>query len=238
MRNAERPVVHIVDDERPVLRSISFMLRTAGYTVQTWNDGQTFLAEGRRLRDGCAILDIRMPDMNGLEIQARLASLAVAIPEIVLTGHGDVSIAVKAMKAGATDFLEKPVEREVLLRSVAVALERAGDARLRLNEGNAARLALTRLTPREMQVLAELTSGKSNKEVAQNSGISARTVDIHRSNLMTKLGVKRFAEALSIAFAARVTPFGTARGNSVAEHDAIPEKNCVVQFRQVWQERV
>lgn len=198
----DRKLVHIVDDEDAIRRSASFMLKTSGYAVQTWPTGVAFLKEVRHVPDGCVLLDVRMPEMDGLEVQQTLLDRGVTMPVIVLTGHADVSIAVRAMKAGAVDFLEKPFEKAVLIAAIEAAFERmeaADSAATRTAEAN---VVLGVLTPREREVLEGLAQGLPNKTIAYDLGISPRTVEVHRANLMAKLDVRSLSDALRLAFAA------------------------------------
>jgi len=197
----EKRHIHLIDDDEAVRRSASFMLRTSGYLVKTYVSGVEFLEIAHEATPGCVLLDVRMPEMDGLEVQKALKAQGVLLPVIVMTGHGDVSVAVQAMKAGAVDFIEKPFEKAVLLSAVDegfARLERAGRARARAEE---ARARLDALTPREMDVMRGLVRGHPNKTIGYDLGISPRTVEIHRANLMTKLGVASLSEALRIAFA-------------------------------------
>ncbi|NYF33755.1 response regulator transcription factor [Sphingopyxis sp. JAI108] len=198
----DNKLVHIVDDEDAIRRSASFMLKTSGYSVQTWASGAAFLKEVRHAAEGCVLLDVRMPEMDGLEVQQALLDRGVTMPVIVLTGHADVSIAVRAMKAGAVDFLEKPFEKVVLIAAIEAAFDRIAAA-----DGAAARAAeanvvLGVLTPREREVLDGLAQGLPNKTIAYDLGISPRTVEVHRANLMAKLDVRSLSDALRLAFAA------------------------------------
>ncbi len=202
MTDREKPLVHLVDDEDAIRRSAGFMLKTSGYRVRPFASGVELLKQARALEPGCILLDIRMPGMDGLEVQLALREQGVALPVIIMTGHGDISVAVSAMKAGAVDFIEKPFEKEVLLS----ALEQ-GFSRLRKEERNRERaeqagLRIASLTPRERDVLEGLAQGLPNKTIAYDLGLSPRTVEIHRANLMHKLGVHSLSEALRIAFAA------------------------------------
>lgn len=198
----DRKLVHIVDDEEAIRRSASFMLKTSGYAVETWATGVAFLKEIRHVPQGCVLLDVRMPEMDGLDVQQALLERGVTMPVIILTGHADVSIAVRAMKAGAVDFLEKPFEKAVLISAIETAFDRIGKA-----DGAAARAAeanvvLGVLTPREREVLEGLAQGLPNKTIAYDLGISPRTVEVHRANLMAKLDVRSLSDALRLAFAA------------------------------------
>lgn len=199
---SEKRIVHLVDDEEAVRKSASFMLKTSGYTVHTWVSGEAFLKEISHEDVGCVLLDVRMPGMDGLQVQAMMASRGVRMPVIIVTGHGDISIAVRAMKAGAVEFIEKPFDREVMLAAVAGAFDQIDDAEKHHARAFDAKVKLAALTPREQDVLNGLAGGLPNKTIAYDLGISPRTVEVHRANLMTKLGVHSFSDALRIAFAA------------------------------------
>jgi two-component system, LuxR family, response regulator FixJ len=198
----DKPLVHIVDDEEAIRKSTSFMLTAAGYAVETWPSGTAFLKAAAEARPGCVLLDVRMPDMDGLEVQQALTAQGVAMPVIVLTGHGDVSIAVRAMKAGAVDFIEKPFEQGALIEAIETGLGRLRDADTKRQAATDANVRLEGLTARERDVLAGLADGMANKVIANHLGISPRTVEIHRANLMAKLEVRSLSDALRIAFAA------------------------------------
>lgn len=197
----DRPLVHVVDDEESVRRAISFFLKTSGYAVRTWESGTAFLKEMRHVEAGCILLDVRMPEMDGLEVQQHLNDRGTAMPVIVLTGHGDIAIAVKAMKAGAVDFLEKPFETDVLAESIARAFERLASSKDVVARAAQAEVVLGVLTSRERDVLRGLTQGYPNKTIAYDLGISPRTVEVHRANIMTKLNARSLSEVLRIAFA-------------------------------------
>ncbi|MFN3944131.1 MAG: response regulator transcription factor [Allosphingosinicella sp.] len=204
MTDDAKPLVHLVDDEEAIRRSAGFMLKTSGYRVETYASGMELLKDARRLEPGCILLDVRMPEMDGLEVQKTLRDQGVAFPVIVMTGHGDVGVAVKAMKNGAIDFIEKPFEKAVLVAALEegfTRLERADRGRERAEE---AAVRLQALTPRERDVLEGLAQGLPNKTIAYDLGISPRTVEIHRANLMSKLEVRSLSDALRIAFAAGV----------------------------------
>jgi two-component system response regulator FixJ len=199
---ADKKLVHIVDDEDAIRRSASFMLKTSGFAVQTWASGVEFLKEARELETGCVLLDVRMPGMDGLTVQRTMAEQGIAMPVIILTGHGDIAIAVQAMKAGAVDFLEKPFERERLLGAIEAAYDRIQNAETSAGRTAEAEILIAGLTAREQDVLRGLADGLPNKTIAYDLGISPRTVEVHRANLMTKLNVRSLSEALRIAFAA------------------------------------
>lgn len=205
MSGEEARLVHLVDDDDAIRRSVGFMLKTSGFHVRTYESGAELIKSVPELEPGCVLLDIRMPGMDGLEVQAALKEKGVALPVIIMTGHGDVRLAVQAMKAGAIDFIEKPFEKQVLLS----ALEQGGQ-RLKRSAGNResadeATVRLNALTSREREVLDGLAKGLPNKSIAYDLGISPRTVEIHRANLMMKLGVRSLSEALRLAFAAQDT---------------------------------
>jgi two-component system response regulator FixJ len=199
---SEKALVHVIDDEETVRRSIAFLLKTSGFSVQLWDSGIAFLREVRQAQSGCVLLDIRMPDMDGLDVQDQLARLGIGLPVIVLTGHGDIAQAVRAMRAGAVDFLEKPFDRDKLLQALETAFGQLRDAAARRAQTCDAQSRIGALTLREREVLAGLACGYPNKTIAYDLGISPRTVEVHRANLMTKLKVGNFADALRIAFAA------------------------------------
>lgn len=199
---AEKRTIHLVDDEESIRRSVSFLLRTSGFAVETYASGADFLKVAPGVEPGCVLLDVRMPDMDGLEVQARMRDAGVALPVVVLTGHGDVTIAVRAMKGGAIDFLEKPFEKAALLSSIAGAMEWLDHADKRLDEGAEAHVRIAALTVRERDVLEGLARGLPNKTIAYDLEISPRTVEVHRANLMIKLGVRSLSEVLRLAFAA------------------------------------
>lgn len=196
-------LVYLVDDEEAIRRSAGFMLRTSGHKVETFDSGDAFLKVVRDLEPGCILLDIRMPGTDGMEVQQALNAHGVTMPVVIMTGHGDILLAVRAMKAGAVDFIEKPFEKTVLMSALDQAwlrLERS-DRHAAGAEEAAVRLKI--LTSRERDVLNGLVEGLPNKTIAYDLGISPRTVEIHRANVMAKLEVKSLSEALRIAFAAR-----------------------------------
>ncbi|WP_404334801.1 response regulator transcription factor [Sphingomonas sp. MMS12-HWE2-04] len=197
------PIVHVIDDEDQVRRAATFLLRSAGYDVRGYASGAEFLDLVGRAEVGCILLDMRMPEMGGLEVQAQLNARGVTMPVILLAGHGDVGAAVAAMKAGAVDFVEKPIDERRLLPAIDAACRKrpapgaaatAGDEDGRARVGN--------LTAREQDVLRGLVRGLANKQIAHELGISPRTVEVHRANVMGKLGVRSLPEALRVAFAA------------------------------------
>jgi two-component system response regulator FixJ len=202
MPMTDKRLIHIVDDEEAIRRSTSFMLKTSGYSVATYDSGTVFLRDVKHLDPGCVLLDVRMPEMDGLEVQQALLDRGVNLPVIILTGHGDISIAVRAMKMGAVEFLEKPFEKTLLLDAIAAAFERLDDSEKSAARAAQAHVLISGLTGREQEVLKGLTDGLPNKTIAYDLGISPRTVEVHRASLMSKLGVRSLSEALRIAFAA------------------------------------
>ena len=202
MTDADLPLVHLVDDDVAIRRSAGFMLKTSGYQVRSYESGVELLKCLGELSQGCILLDIRMPGMDGLEVQQALRDKGVTLPVIIMTGHGDVTLAVRAMKAGAIDFIEKPFEKATLLDAIEQGIKRLRDVEKGHDLAKDATVRLGALTPRERDVLGGLAQGLPNKTIAYDLGISPRTVEIHRANLMAKLDVRSLSEALRIAFAA------------------------------------
>ena len=200
----DKKFLHLVDDDEAIRHSASFMLRHAGFLVKTYKDGVTFLEDVQHAERGCILLDVRMPIMDGLAVQAVLRERGIDMPVIILTGHGDVELAVKAMKAGAVDFVQKPYEKQALLASINAAFSLLSDQSSQDARAREAVARLASLTPREREVLERLVEGMTNKAIANDLDISARTVEIHRANLMDKLQADSLSAALKLAFAAGV----------------------------------
>jgi two-component system response regulator FixJ len=199
---AEGKLIHLVDDDDSVRRSAAFMLKTSGFQVKSYASGTELLKDARKLERGCILLDIRMPGLDGLEVQQELQNLGIDLPVVIMTGHGDIPLSVRAMKAGAIDFIEKPFEKAALLSAIEesfASMARSDSGRERAKN---ATVRLQALTPRERDVLDGLARGLPNKTIAYDLGISPRTVEIHRANLMAKLDVRSLSEALRLAFAA------------------------------------
>lgn len=194
--------IHVVDDDEAIRHSVGFMLRKAGFRVETYISGAAFLKAVDRETRGCVLLDVRMPEIDGLEVQARLAKLGIGLPIIILTGHGDVTLAVRAVKAGAIEFLEKPFERSALLKAIEEALDHAARGERSHLAAADALVRLGALTARERDVLDAMVLGRPNKLIAYDLGIATRTVEVHRANLMDKLGCRSLSDVLRIAFAA------------------------------------
>ncbi|AZS19371.1 DNA-binding response regulator [Caulobacter flavus] len=198
----DKRVVHIVDDEETIQRSVGFMLRATGFSVETYPSGTAFVAVATQAKIGCVILDMQMPGLGGLEVQVALADIGVDMPVVVLTGNGDVALAVRAMRAGAVDFLAKPVEKAMLLEALHRGFARIDRADGRAAEEAEAQGRVEALSPRERDVLEGLAQGRANKAIAYDLGISSRTVEVCRASLARKLGVQTLAQTLRIAFAA------------------------------------
>ncbi len=195
-------VVHVIDDDDAVRQSLAFLLRSAKLEAQTYETAMAFLKALPNIRSGCVVTDVRMPEMSGVELLHRLRELGIGMPVIVITGHGDVPLAVEAMKSGAADFLEKPFDDEVLLASVRSALRhRERDAK-RDAEQAEFRERLATLSKREREVLEGLVAGKPNKTIAFDLGISPRTVEIYRANVMTKMKAVSLSELVRMTLIA------------------------------------
>ncbi len=193
-------IIYIVDDDEAVRDSLALLLEAAGYRPEPHASGLALLARDRLASPSCLILDVRMPDIDGLELQERLLARHPALPIIVMTGHGDVPIAVRAMKQGAFDFLEKPFPSEVLLQSLELALQRTRE-RHGSQQGEEIRAHLAELTPREREVLHALVAGHPNKVIAHQLGISPRTVEIHRARVMDKMAARSLSHLVRMALA-------------------------------------
>src|SRR5271169_2727901 len=189
-------LIYVVDDDEAVRDSLSQLLEARGYTVRSFAAAAEFLTAAPTLRPGCLIADIRMPGMDGLELQQRLIERALRFPLIVITGHGDVPLAVRAMKAGAVDFIEKPFAAETILNSAAAALKRLARPR---DQDPVAAERLGMLTPREREVLLGLLAGLPNKSIAYDLAISPRTVEVHRARIMDKMGARSLSELIRMS---------------------------------------
>lgn len=184
---ATSDIVHVIDDDADVRESLAFLLGTAGLTVRVHESANAFLAVLPEVTEGCIVTDVRMPGIDGIELQRRLAAAGNGLPVIVITGHGDIALAVEAMKAGAMDFIEKPFDDDVLIAAIRTALSRRAGDRARDAQGEEIRQRMKLLSERERQVMEGLVAGKPNKIIAYDLGISARTVEIYRANVMTKM---------------------------------------------------
>lgn len=198
--------VHVVDDDRDVRCLISFMLGAAGIESRPFGSGADFLQSIDQLQDGCVLLDLRMPEIDGFAVMTELAERQVAWPVVAMTGHGEVPIAVRAMKLGAVDFLEKPFEESVLLGSLERAFGLYKDRGEQAARKRKAQERVAALTPREREVLSGLLAGLSNKMLARRLDVSLRTAEMHRANMMERLGAASLAEALTLGVAAGMEP--------------------------------
>jgi two-component system response regulator FixJ len=216
MMMAGERTVHVVDDDAGVRRSLERLLDAAGFRAVSYQSALAFLDAAPGLAPGCVLLDVRMPGMDGLTLQSRLAKLDNHLPVVIMTGQGDVQTAVRAMKAGAVDFIEKPYDDEILVRAIelALSLPRPSD---RNEEATKAAQRVAALSRRERQVLDGLVSGLPNKVIAYELGISVRTVEVHRARMMERLGVRQLAEAIRLGVMARLAPADAASINQGVE---------------------
>lgn len=196
--------VYIVDDDEAVRDSLGFQLETAGYDVRSFASGGDFLRHAPTLPAGCLILDVRMPEIDGIELQNRLNALQLSFPIVMITGHGDVALAVRAMKAGAVDFIEKPFSEEAILQSIGLAQTRGRATGQRNEDAEIALARIALLSPREREVLEGLVAGHPNKTIAYDLGLSARTVEVHRARVMDKMQARSLSELVRLALAAGV----------------------------------
>jgi len=195
-------IVFVVDDDRAMRDSLRWLLESIGLTVRTYATAAEFLREHQPSQPGCLVLDVRMPGMSGLDLQAELVQRGAELPTIVVTGHAEVAMAVRAVKAGAIDFIEKPFSDQLLLDRVRQALEidrQSREVRARREE---ARRRLASLSAREREVLELVAAGKANKEVAAALGLSPKTVEVHRAHVMSKMAVDSLAELIRVAILA------------------------------------
>jgi len=197
-------IVYVIDDDEAVRQSLEFLLKTSGITVLGFESAKVFLEKLPHIKSGCIITDVRMPEITGIDLLRRIRDSGVDIPVIVITGHGDVSLAVEAMKVGAVDFLEKPFDDEALLSSVRSALRKGADTARHKAEVSEINERLTALSNRERQVLEGLVAGKANKVIAFDLGISARTVEIYRANVMTKMSANSLSDLVRMAMTAGI----------------------------------
>jgi two-component system response regulator FixJ len=202
---ASKELIHVVEDDDAMRESLVAVLEDAGYEVRAYPNAEGFLAVGAATRTGCVVSDVRMPGMDGLTLLRRLRAKRSALPLVLITGHGDVSLAVTAMKAGAVDFLEKPFEPENLLAAVEAALMAQASEIGEMEAVQAACRQLERLTPRELEVFECLIAGKSNKEAAATLGLSPRTVEFHRAHIMEKTGAEGLPGLVRLWMAARAS---------------------------------
>jgi len=200
---AEGPV-HVIDDDEAVRHSLEFLLHSAGFVVACYDSAVAFLKAPPHGAAGCIITDVRMPDMSGIDLLRRLKQMGSALPVIVITGHGDVPLAVEAMKVGAADFLEKPFDDDVLIASVRAALNRGEEDARRGAERAELQERLDSLSHREREVLEGLVAGYPNKTIAYDLGISPRTVEIYRANVMNKMKASSLSDLVRMALLAGI----------------------------------
>ena len=201
---SKEPIVFVVDDDQAIRSSLKWLIESVGLQVEAYASADEFMRSYYPGRAGCLLLDVRMPGMSGLELQEHFARNDIHIPIIIITGHGDVPMAVRAMKAGAIDFIDKPFNDELLLESIRNAL--TVDQQQRELQSRRAEIAarLDHLTPREHEVMEMVTEGRSNKEIAMDLGVSAKTVEAHRARVMEKMGAGSLAELVRMVMAAGI----------------------------------
>jgi len=203
---ASNAVVHLIDDDEGVRQAVAFLLSSAGLAVRVHESALAFLDVLPTLQPGCIVSDVRMPGMDGLELQRRLNALGAKLPMIIMTGHADVTLAVEAMKAGAVDFIEKPFDDELILSAIRAALDLYDKTGYRETEIAQTQVKLKSLSVREREVLGGLLAGRPNKTIAYDLGISARTVEVHRASLMTKMGATSLSELVRMSLVAGLLP--------------------------------
>jgi len=196
--------VHVIDDDEAMRESLAFLLKSAKVPVQTYDNATTFLNQAPELTGGCIVTDVRMPGLSGIDLLKRLRELKITVPVIVVTGHGDVPLAVDAMKYGASDFLEKPFDDDILLAAVRTALSQQATDQEHQTQRAEIERRLALLSPRERQVLDGLVAGHANKVIAFDLGISPRTIEIYRANVMTKMEAASLSDLVRMALTAGV----------------------------------
>ena len=201
----ELPLVHIVDDDDSLRQGLASLLRSVGLNARTYSSTQEFLQSDCLEAPGCIVLDIRLPGMSGLDFQEQLAGLGIRLPVILMTGHGDIPMSVRAMKAGAVDFLPKPFRDQDMIDAVTVAINRNRMQREKEGQSLAIVDRYATLSPREREVMALVTAGKLNKQVAGELGLSEVTVKIHRGAAMRKMGARSLADLVRMADALKET---------------------------------
>lgn len=194
-----KQVVHVVDDDTAMRDSLAFLLDAADVVSKSYESAAALLAHAEKLEPGCILTDVRMPDMNGLEMVRRLGELGIRLPIIVMTGHADVPLAIEAMRAGVKDFIEKPFDDEALLVSIRRALAEGEQADQQESETAELRIRLDSLSPREKQVIEGLVAGRANKVIAYDLGLSPRTVEVYRANVMTKMRARSLSELVRMS---------------------------------------
>jgi two-component system response regulator FixJ len=211
---SDKAVIHVIDDDEAMRQSLAFLLGTVGMEVQTYESAVAFLEVAPTVKAGCVITDVRMPGLSGVDLLRQLRERKLGIPVIVITGHGDVPLAVEAMKIGAMDFLEKPFDDEALLASVRSALNQLDRDRKREAERSEIEGRLATLSNRERDVLQGLVAGHANKQIAYDLGISPRTIEIYRANLMTKMQAASLSDLVRMALVAGILDPDTGVANA------------------------
>lgn len=200
--NQSEPTVFVVDDDASMLKGLRLLMKSVGLKVETYQKGQEFLDSYDPARPGCLVLDVRMPDMSGLELQETLGKNNIPIPVIIITGYGEVPTAVSAMKRGAVDFLEKPFNDQVLVDQIQKAIAKDAQSRQAKTQQQAVSVRLALLSAREREVMDLVIAGKLNKVIARELGISPKTVEFHRSHIMKKMKVHSVAELVALVISA------------------------------------
>lgn len=200
---ASDAVVHLIDDDDGVRHALAFLLTGSGLAVRVYASASAFLDALATVQPGCIVTDVRMPGISGLDLQRALKARQIALPVIVMTGHGDVALAVEAMKAGAVDFIEKPFQDDTLISSIRIAIDRYTKAAERDKELTSIAAKLKTLSVREVEVLDGLITGLPNKTIAYDLNISPRTVEVHRANLMTKMAAGNLSDLIRMVFLVR-----------------------------------
>lgn len=202
---SKQATVFVVDDDQAMRNSLKWLIESVGLKVKTYASADEFINDYYPGRAGCLLLDVRMPGMSGLELQEQFVEQQIKIPIIIITGHGDVPMAVRAMKAGAVDFIEKPFNDELLLESIRNALIKDVDQRNVQSRRADIATRLAHLTPREHEVMEMVTSGRANKDIAKTLGVSSKTVEAHRARVMEKMQASSLAELVKMAIVAKST---------------------------------
>jgi FixJ family two-component response regulator len=219
---ATTQTVFLVDDDPGVLKALSRVLREEGWSVETFESAEAFLARPDHMVEGCLVLDVTMPGLDGLELQRRLAAAGVSLPIVFVSGHGDIPMSVQAIKAGAKDFLTKPVPAQALVAAVRTAIEQDASDRQARADTAELRQRLASLTPREREVLAGLAAGRLNKQIAADLGLVEQTVKFHRARIMERMQAKTVAELMLIAARLGIGRAGRVPGETARSDTTTP----------------